>query len=1520
MLRKNLLLPLLAGSVLTLSACGSGSSARSPEGTVPGSGNGGGGGTIKPMPVIAANDAATAEEGGSPVLIPVLANDADDDPSSLFIVPGSVTTPTIGTATISGNQIEYTPASSGNGNVNFQYTVEDADGNRSTATVTVAVQASSVLPQFPVIAVADASVGMAVAGGSPININVLANDIDDDTSTLMVTAVTQPTSAAQGSVANNGANVTFTPGASSGVVTFSYTVTDADGNSNMAQVTVVVLPIGINVPVQAIPDVDIGNATSTGGPISIDVLANDIDDDPSTLILRSVTSVTPAGPSAMINAGQVDFDPMGSTGIFTFMYTVEDSGMNQSTGLVTVVVSPDLTNGVPVVAVPDVAVTDSGTPTTIDVLMNDLDDDTSTLTIFSVGTPTFGTATINAGQIDFDPMGTFGPSTFSYVVQDNDGNQSSANVVVAVTPSPSNGVPVVAVADVATVVSNQTVTINVLSNDIDDATGTLMVTLVDPAGTPFGSATIVGGATQVQFDPDGNIGVSTLNYTVTDADGNSSVGAIAVVSTPVLLTGTAPVAIPDTSVGAITSTDGPTALSVLSNDIDDGTLTVFSVDANTTPAGPILANTGSDVTFDPNGNTGIFTFNYTVQDDDNNQASALVTVIVSPDLSAGVPVVAILDVSIGAATANAGAVNIDLVGNDLDDDMSTLRVTDITGLPSGVTATIDGDETGVDFNPGSNSGLITFMYEVTDSDNLSSTATVNVLVAPDLSAGVPVQAVPDVVATGATAGGPAVPIDVLLNDLDDGAASTLTVTAINTPNAPASGMVAIVNPGTPGNSITFTPGAAGVQTFNYTVTDADNNMATGLVTVIVTPAVSTPLVVAVPDVVAPPIESGGGANGMVTIAVLTNDLGSGLSINSVTVASAADGTAVINGTAIDFTSNTTIGAVTFDYEITDGTSTSTATVTVPVLPPAGTIPVIAVADVGTQVSAGGGSANTVNIPVLMNDIGTGLSIQNIMITAADGTAVVDGGGTGIDFTSNTNSGLIMFTYEATDGTTSSTGTVSVPVLPATGAPVVIAVPDVATPPVQSGGGSAGMVSIPVLSNDIGSGLSIGTITIAAADGTAVANGGNIDFTSNTATGIVTFTYEITDGTSTSTANVVVPVTPPTGVSPVVAVLDVAGSPVGVGGGSANTINIPVLSNDVGTGLSITNIVIASGDGTAVVDGGGTGIDFTSGANSGLITFTYDATDGTTSSTATVTVAVTPDGAPAVIQAVPDVVTTAIPSGGGSSGMVTIPVLANDVGAGLSIDLVTVGTGDGSATINGSSIDYTSGSNSGLIMFTYRITNGTTTSSAAVTVPVTAPVGTVPVVAVDDIAPGSVSVGGGGANTINIPVLSNDLGTGLTISNIIVAAADGSAVVDGGGTGIDFTSNTNSGFIMFTYDISDGSSSDTGTVTVTVTPAPTGVPIATIGGLATVSLAAGTTAINLVVLDDDPTTAFFNPANPTVTGTGLSPGAGSAVGVNTGGVFTIDFTPSAVGTVDVSYTVEDADGNTASGVIEVLVTL
>ncbi len=183
---------------------------------------------------IAVDDQVTAALSGSVFPINVLANDSDPDGDPLTIT--AVGAPAVGTAVISGSQIVYSlgavtvPPSS----VSFSYTISDGRGGTATAVVTLNFTSGGNQPPVAVDDVATTS----LAGS--VTINVLANDSDPNGDPLTITAVGTPS---MGTAAIVGNQIVFTAnGNVTGIASFSYTISDGNGGTATANVSVTVTP------------------------------------------------------------------------------------------------------------------------------------------------------------------------------------------------------------------------------------------------------------------------------------------------------------------------------------------------------------------------------------------------------------------------------------------------------------------------------------------------------------------------------------------------------------------------------------------------------------------------------------------------------------------------------------------------------------------------------------------------------------------------------------------------------------------------------------------------------------------------------------------------------------------------------------------------------------------------------------------------------------------------------------------------------------------------------------------------------------------------------------------------------------------------------------------------------------------------------------------------------------------------------------------------------------------------------
>ena len=818
----------------------------------------------------ALDDTVSVDEDSSSNL-DVLANDSDLDGDSLTIF--SVTEPANGTLVNDGSDVTYTPNADYFGSDSFSYTIIDGNGGSDTAVVNITVNN---VPDDPV-AGAD---GASTDENTAVTIDVLANDSDADGDTVSITGVTQPTN---GSAANNGSDVTYTPATGfSGVDSFTYDISDGNGGTDTTTVTVNVFNVNDDPVV-------VSDSATTDEEISvvIDVLANDTDQDGDDLSIESVTQ--PTNGTTSIILGEIVYTPDDDYfGSDSFSYTVIDGNGGSGTGSVSVTVNN--INDEPI-ANDDTASTTEETAATINVLSNDTDVDGDTLTVTSVTQPDDGVVVNNGANVTYTPDDEFsGTDSFTYVMSDGNGETDFATVTISV--SNINDEPIA--NDYSGVTDEEVaITMPVTSNDFDGDGDILTITNVtQPAN---GVATTDGE--NVTYTPnDDFFGSDSFTYTASDGNGGSDTATVTVTVNNV---NDEPSAADDT---AATNENMVVVIDVLANDgdIDGDTLSVSSL---TQPANGEVVNNDANVTYIPNsGFNGVDTFTYTNDDGNGGSATATVTVTVS-DINN--PPVAIDD---AVTTDENTAVTIDVLANDNDIDGDTLTIDSITQPMIG-TAVISG--TMVVYTPTLDfSGEDSFTYTISDGNGESDTATVTVTVS---DVNVDPVAVDD---TAATAEDTAVTIDVLANDSDaDG--DTLTVDSVtDPPNGTA------VNNST---DVTYTPdiGFLGDDSFTYTVMDGNGGSATATVTVTVTSGNQNP--VAVDD------SATTDEDVTITIDVLANDSdpdGDTLTIDSVT--DPANGSVVNNGSDVNYTPDAGFfGTDSFDYTISDGNGgTDTATVTV----------------------------------------------------------------------------------------------------------------------------------------------------------------------------------------------------------------------------------------------------------------------------------------------------------------------------------------------------------------------------------------------------------------------------------------------------------------------------------------------------------------------------------------------------------------------------------------------------------------
>ena len=273
---------------------------------------------------VAVNDAIRINRNAGATLIPVLANDSDLDGDTLTVT--SVTAPTNGTSSNSGNGVLYTPRAGFFGTDTFSYTISDGKGGSASAIITVTV--ADLAP----VAVDDTA---TVANGGTVTVSPLANDRDPEGGVLRVTGIDQP---ASGTAVLEGNNVRYTavPGFT-GVATIPYRIVDDAGNVANARILVTVQAVPANRPPTARDDMAMVMAGMT---VDVNVLANDTDPDVGDVLRVTAVGISTMGGAVSINAnGTVRYiSRVGAMGMDMFSYTITDSAGNTARAQVSVTI------------------------------------------------------------------------------------------------------------------------------------------------------------------------------------------------------------------------------------------------------------------------------------------------------------------------------------------------------------------------------------------------------------------------------------------------------------------------------------------------------------------------------------------------------------------------------------------------------------------------------------------------------------------------------------------------------------------------------------------------------------------------------------------------------------------------------------------------------------------------------------------------------------------------------------------------------------------------------------------------------------------------------------------------------------------------------------------------------------------------------------------------------------------------------------------------------------------------------
>ena len=761
-------------------------------------------------PPVAVDDPVTARSGSS-VQVQVTANDFDPDGEAIAVSSvgqaghGDVE---IGTASI----VVYTPDAGFVGQDRFDYTIIDGNGTEDSATVVVEL--------FPASATNAAPVGtpdLAETGPeTPVDVEVLLNDVDPERDILLIGSFTPPESDTVG-------EVTQTVGLSGlpalhfvpadrfeGTAIFSYRPVDVlggQGEDVEVRVEVAAADDGNREPVARPDAVRARRNTLTHVP----VLVNDIDPDGDDMTL---SVVTPLPPGLDVRVQGAELELMARTGaadLLPFSYEVSDGRGGVARGSVLVDVINDADPNKPPVLSSDSDTVVVGSSVAVDVLANDSDPDGDRLVIVDVSQPAdnLGQAVVVGDTVQFTPapIGDRDDTNarFTYTVTDGFDHEVTADVNVSIL-SESVARPPYARDDSTSTFVNSPVTIDVLRNDGD--TGGDRPSLVGNPGCPGGGRAVVTADDQVRFDPPTDqVGVFRCTYEVTNSQNLRANASIIISVRAPLLTNEPPITGDDIltvdigTVGTKDLTDG---------DSDpDGPTSQLTVVSSTAPTLGTATRRGNTITFTAPDAVGVTTIRYQVADVAGGVSTGQLTVMIKEPAN----VAPIANADPRTVFGPGVPIVFDVLANDIDPDNTTGGLTLVSATKVSGDGKVESNGRLVTITPNpSFVGTIVASYTISDGAGLEASSQVVLNVLKPLNR--PPVARDD---SNEVANGGSITTPVLFNDSDpDGDPLSINLTSGSDSSV---GSARVTNDG----SIAFTalPGAAGTAVIGYQISDGE---------------------------------------------------------------------------------------------------------------------------------------------------------------------------------------------------------------------------------------------------------------------------------------------------------------------------------------------------------------------------------------------------------------------------------------------------------------------------------------------------------------------------------------------------------------------------------------------------------------------------------------------------------------------------------------------------------------------------
>lgn len=406
------------------------------------------------------------------------------------------------------------------------------------------------------------------------------------------------------------------------------------------------------------------SVTTDEDSASVAVAIGAADADGDTLSYSVKSGAGPQHGSVSFANGQFTYTPSADySGADSFTILVSDGKGGTTEQVVSVTVSP--VNDAPV------AVNDSGatvedqavTLTANQLLGNDSDIDSATLTITAVGAAQNGTVVLNAdGTVTFTPDPDYnGPASFEYTVSDGTlTDTGTVNLTISAVNDAPTAAPVTLTAIAEDSGARVITSAELLGGASDVDSASLSITAVSIA-TGNGALADHGDGTWTYTPAADDDGAVTFNYTVSDG----ALSATSTASLDITPVNDAPVA--NSGTGSGDEDGGAITGQVTASDIEGDTLSFELVSGPTLEQGALTLDADGQYSFTPAPNfNGLVTFSYRAYDGAAYSAPATVTITVNAVNDAPVA-----DESQSVATDEDNAKAITVIASDVDGDALT---------------------------------------------------------------------------------------------------------------------------------------------------------------------------------------------------------------------------------------------------------------------------------------------------------------------------------------------------------------------------------------------------------------------------------------------------------------------------------------------------------------------------------------------------------------------------------------------------------------------------------------------------------------------------------------------------------------------------------------------------------------------------------------------------------------------------------------------------------------------------------